>query len=120
MIEYHHARPSSVATRLRLPFSPTAFSALATSPFRSRSKSPSCMPSASKLALLSGDHLVIFDLEPGVGVEGSGTENSLSKLDVVKREARGEPLCSCGEVQSGVGISRYGVSLGAGEASSKP
>ncbi len=78
------------------------------------------MSSASKLARLSGDHLVIFDLEPGVGVEGSGTENSLSKLDVVKREARGEPLCGCGEVQSGVGISRYGVSLGAGEASSKP
>jgi len=45
---------------------------------------------------------MIFDLEPGVGVEGFGTENSLSKLDVVKREIRGEPLCGCGEVQSEV------------------
>ncbi len=119
MIEYHHARPSSIATRLRLPFSPTAFSALTTSPFRSRFKSSSCMSSTSKLARLSEDHLMIFDLEPDVNVKSFGTENSLSKLDVVKRETRGEPLCDCDEVQSEVWISRYDVFLEVDEALSK-
>ncbi len=119
MIEYHHARSFSIATRLRLSFSSTAFSALATSSFRSRSKSSSCMSSTSKLARLSEDHLVIFDLESSVGVKSFGTENSLSKLDVVKRETRGEPLCSCDEVQSEVEISRYDVFLEVDKASSK-
>jgi len=45
---------------------------------------------------------MIFDLEPDVNVKSFGTENSLSKLDVVKRETRGEPLCDCDEVQSEV------------------
>jgi hypothetical protein len=45
---------------------------------------------------------MIFDLESGVSVKGFGTENSLSKLDVVKRETRDEPLCGCDEVQSEV------------------
>ncbi len=119
MIEYHHARSFSIATRLRLPFSSTAFSALTTSSFRSRFKSSSCMSSTSKLARLSEDHLMIFDLESSVSVKSFETKNSLSKLDVVKRETRGESLCDCDEVQSEVWISRYDVSLEIDEALSK-
>lgn len=119
MIEYHHARSFSIATRLRLSFSSTVFSALTTSSFRSRFKSSSCMSSTSKLARLSEDHLMIFDLESSVNVKSFETENSLSKLDVVKRETRDESLCDCDEVQSEVWISRYDVFLEIDEALSK-
>lgn len=54
----HHARSFTVATRLRLPVSSTAFSALTTSRFNSGSKSSSCMSfSMSELALLFRDGL---------------------------------------------------------------
>ena len=60
------------------------------------------MSSTSKLARLSEDHLMIFDLESSVSVKNFKTENSLSKLDVVKRETRDESLCDYDEVQSEV------------------
>jgi len=56
------------------------------------------MSSTSKLARLFEDHLMIFELKLSVSVKNFKIKNDLLKLDVMKRETRGELLCDCGEV----------------------
>ena len=56
------------------------------------------MSSTSKLAHLSRNYLIIFDLKSNVSVKNFKTKNSLLKLNILKRKTRDESLCDCDEV----------------------
>jgi len=56
------------------------------------------MSSTNKLAHLSKNYLMIFELKLDVSVKNFKTKNDLSKLNVMKRETRDESLCDCDEV----------------------